>query len=200
MAQAARQALHSLRLLGGSAAAVQQSSRAFSSLALSSWWQGSGSSAAVPAAALGWQRLRDLLPAPLADAQWLAAPKRKVRACLLVAWLDACSCVALTAASRLLAMRSVYAAAHPPPALTHHAQPPPRAPLPPQVTPHRKGKRSANKFIRFVPVVSQCSQCGRVFPQHSMPSKCEEDDCPAFNLRRNPQAAAAAAAGDAAAP
>lgn len=27
-----------------------------------------------------------------------------------------------------------------------------------QVSPHRKGKRSANKFIRFVPVVAQCSK------------------------------------------
>ena len=58
-----------------------------------------------------------------------------------------------------------------------------------QVSPHRKGKRSANKFIRFVPVVSQCSKCQRVFQQQAMPSKCEEDECPAFNLRACPDAA-----------
>lgn len=45
------------------------------------------------------------------------------------------------------------------------------------------------KGIRRVPVVAQCSQCQRVFPQHAMPSKCEEDDCPAFNVRANPQQA-----------
>jgi Zn finger protein HypA/HybF involved in hydrogenase expression len=55
-----------------------------------------------------------------------------------------------------------------------------------QVSPHRKGKRSATKFIRFVPVVAQCSKCERVFEQHAMPSKCEEDECPAFNLRSRP--------------
>lgn len=54
----------------------------------------------------------------------------------------------------------------------------------PQVSPHRKGKRSANKFIRFVPVVAQCSKCQRVFQQQSLPSKCDEDECPAFTLRR----------------
>lgn len=63
------------------------------------------------------------------------------------------------------------------------------AALRPQVSPHRKGKRSATKFIRFVPVVGQCSQCGRVFQPHAMPSKCEEEGCPAFNLRARPDAA-----------
>lgn len=58
----------------------------------------------------------------------------------------------------------------------------------PQVSPHRKGKRSATKFIRFVPVVAQCSKCERVFQPHAMPSKCAEDDCPAFNLRPRPEA------------
>lgn len=53
-----------------------------------------------------------------------------------------------------------------------------------QVTPHRRGNRSATKFIRFVPVVSQCSKCNRVFQQHQLPRKCDKDDCPAFNLRR----------------
>ncbi|KAL4517635.1 hypothetical protein Ndes2526B_g02050 [Nannochloris sp. 'desiccata'] len=55
-----------------------------------------------------------------------------------------------------------------------------------KVTPHRKGKRSANKHLRFIPMVSRCSKCDKVFPQHAMPSKCEEDDCPAFNLRERP--------------
>ena len=65
---------------------------------------------------------------------------------------------------------------------------PPNGPMPDsQVSPHRKGKRSANKFIRFVPVVAQCSKCQRVFQQHSMPSKCEEEDCPAFTLRARPE-------------
>ena len=53
-----------------------------------------------------------------------------------------------------------------------------------KTTPSRKGMRSSSKYIRFVPVVSQCSKCSRVFPPHSMPSKCEEDDCPAFPNRR----------------
>jgi len=56
-----------------------------------------------------------------------------------------------------------------------------------KVTPHRKGNRSATKFIRFVPIVSQCSKCQKVFPQHAMPSKCDDEECPAFNVRRNPQ-------------
>lgn len=79
MAQAARHALKGLQLLGGRAGCAAQQCSGFSSLTLGSWWQGSSSSAAAPAAALGWQRLRDLLPAPLADAQWLAVPKHKVR-------------------------------------------------------------------------------------------------------------------------
>jgi len=56
-----------------------------------------------------------------------------------------------------------------------------------KVTPHRKGNRSATKFIRFIPIVSQCSKCQKVFPQHAMPSKCDDEECPAFNVRRNPQ-------------
>eukprot|EP00890_Picochlorum_soloecismus_P005402 jgi/Picsp_1/5863/NSC_03222-R1_protein len=56
-----------------------------------------------------------------------------------------------------------------------------------KVTPHRKGNRSATKFIRFIPIVSQCSKCQKVFPQHAMPSKCEDEECPAFNVRKNPQ-------------
>lgn len=35
-------------------------------------------------------------------------------------------------------------------------------------------------------VVAQCSKCQRVFQQQSVPSKCDEDDCPAFNLRARP--------------
>jgi hypothetical protein len=31
-----------------------------------------------------------------------------------------------------------------------------------------------------------CSKCDRVFKQHQMPSKCEEEECPAFNLRKRP--------------
>ncbi|KAL4857367.1 hypothetical protein ACK3TF_002248 [Chlorella vulgaris] len=57
------------------------------------------------------------------------------------------------------------------------------------VSRHRKGKRSANKYIRFVPVVAQCSKCERIFQQSSLPSKCDEDDCPAFTLRARPDAA-----------
>lgn len=49
-----------------------------------------------------------------------------------------------------------------------------------KVTPSRKGNRSATKFTRRVPVVSQCSKCSRVFPPHVMPSSCSEDECPAF--------------------
>ena len=49
-----------------------------------------------------------------------------------------------------------------------------------KVTPSRKGNRSATKFTRRVPVVSQCSRCSRVFPPHAMPSSCPEDECPAF--------------------
>lgn len=55
-----------------------------------------------------------------------------------------------------------------------------------KVTPSRKGNRSATKFVRFIPVVSQCSTCKRIFPQHAMPSKCEEEECPAFPIRKNP--------------
>jgi ribosomal protein L32 len=49
-----------------------------------------------------------------------------------------------------------------------------------KVSPSRKGMRSATKFVRRVPIVSQCSKCERIFPPHAMPSKCEEEDCPAF--------------------
>ena len=62
----------------------------------------------------------------------------------------------------------------------------PRRRHPAQVSPHRKGKRSATKFLRWVPVVSQCSKCSRVFQQHQTPSKCDEEGCPAFNLRARP--------------
>lgn len=55
-----------------------------------------------------------------------------------------------------------------------------------KVSPHRRGNRNANKHIRFVPVVSQCSKCEKIFEQHSMPSRCKHDDCPAFNLRAKP--------------
>lgn len=50
-----------------------------------------------------------------------------------------------------------------------------------KVSPSRKGMRSATKFVRRVPIVSQCSKCERIFPPHAMPSKCEEDECPAFS-------------------
>lgn len=53
-----------------------------------------------------------------------------------------------------------------------------------KTTPSRKGMRSSSKYIRFVPVVSQCSKCSRVFPPHAMPSKCEENECPAFPNRK----------------
>lgn len=53
-------------------------SSGFSSLVLGSWWRNAASGAAVPAAALGWQRLAGLLPSSLADSQLLAAPKKKV--------------------------------------------------------------------------------------------------------------------------
>lgn len=35
-------------------------------------------------------------------------------------------------------------------------------------------------------VVAQCSKCQRVFQQQSVPSKCDEEECPAFNLRARP--------------
>ena len=53
-----------------------------------------------------------------------------------------------------------------------------------KTTPSRKGMRSSSKYVKFVPVVSQCSKCSRVFPPHAMPSKCEEEECPAFPNRK----------------
>ena len=35
-------------------------------------------------------------------------------------------------------------------------------------------------------MVARCSKCDKVFPQHAMPSKCDEEECPAFNLRERP--------------
>lgn len=64
---------------------------------------------------------------------------------------------------------------------------PSAAPPPPQVTAHRRGNRNATKFIRFVPVVAQCSKCQKVFQQHSVPRKCAEEECPSFVLRARPQ-------------
>lgn len=49
-----------------------------------------------------------------------------------------------------------------------------------KVTPSRKGMRSANKGVSFVPVVSQCSVCKRVFEPHAMPRSCGEPDCRAL--------------------
>ncbi len=49
-----------------------------------------------------------------------------------------------------------------------------------KVTPSRKGMRSANKGVHFVPVVSQCSVCKRVFEPHAMPRSCSEPDCRAL--------------------
>ncbi|KAL4422708.1 hypothetical protein ABPG75_008905 [Micractinium tetrahymenae] len=60
-----------------------------------------------------------------------------------------------------------------------------------KVSPHRRGNRNATKYIRFVPVVAQCSKCQRVFQQQSVPSKCDEDECPAFSLRARPDAPSA---------
>lgn len=62
---------------GPAGCALQQSS-SFSSLVMGSWWRSAPTEAAVPAAALGWQQLAGLLPSSLADAQLLAAPKKKV--------------------------------------------------------------------------------------------------------------------------
>ncbi|KAL4448959.1 hypothetical protein ABPG77_007676 [Micractinium sp. CCAP 211/92] len=136
MQSALRKASHlaSVQQLGSQWAAgwAAQQSSGFSSLVLGSWWRNGATESAVPAAALGWQRLAGLLPSSLADSQLLAAPKKKV-------------------------------------------------------SPHRRGNRNATKYIRFVPVVAQCSKCQRVFQQQSVPSKCDEDDCPAFNLRARPE-------------
>lgn len=49
-----------------------------------------------------------------------------------------------------------------------------------KVTPSRKGMRSANKGVTFVPVVSQCSMCKRVFEPHAVPRSCGEPDCRAL--------------------
>lgn len=54
-----------------------------------------------------------------------------------------------------------------------------------KTTPSRKGMRSSSKYVRFVPVVSECSKCSRIFPPHAMPSKCEEDECPAFPNKKS---------------
>jgi ribosomal protein L32 len=48
-------------------------------------------------------------------------------------------------------------------------------------TPMRRGNRRAHKYITFVPTVSQCSKCSKVFMPHEMPSHCHKTDCPAFS-------------------
>lgn len=46
-----------------------------------------------------------------------------------------------------------------------------------KVTPSRKGMRSAGKGVSFVPIVSQCSVCRRIFEPHSLPRSCDEPNC-----------------------
>jgi hypothetical protein len=136
-------------------------SQSIHTLSLGSWL---GPQAATGSASAGaWQRIVSLLP-NLAEVQLMAVPKSKVRS--------------IAGDS---ARGSRPKPPWPPPAAAERH--PPHAV---QVTPHRKGKRSANKFIRFVPVVAQCSKCQRVFQQHQVPSKCDDDACPAFNLRARP--------------
>lgn len=56
-------------------------------------------------------------------------------------------------------------------------------------SPMRRGNRRAHKYITFVPTVSQCSKCSKVFMPHEMPSSCYKSDCPAFsyaNVRARP--------------
>ena len=135
--------------------------------------------------ALGVQRILSLIPS-LADVQLWAVPKRKVGNLKLWAgvlqilyhlgfMIFLLNCIKTqNLVVFLLFFWKIFPA--------------------PQVTPHRKGKRSANKHIRFIPTVSRCSKCDKVFPQHAMPSKCEEDECPAFNLRERPGSSKPAAA------
>lgn len=52
-------------------------------------------------------------------------------------------------------------------------------------TPMRRGNRRAHKYITFVPTVSQCSKCSKVFMPHEMPSHCHKTDCPAFSYANN---------------
>ena len=192
MAAALRAARQSLQLLGGQTGWAAQQSSSFTSLTLGSWWQGTSSSpAAASAAALGWQRVTALIPS-LADMQLLAAPKKKASQrprhypCqLLDVWNMRLACNdAFCQHTQAYTAPECLAAPHATP-LSPAAAAADR-PHSSQVSPHRKGKRSATKFIRFVPVVAQCSKCQRVFEQHAMPSKCEEDECPAFNLRSRP--------------
>lgn len=145
MAAALRAARQGLRALSRTPALAAQQQAGFTSLTLGSWWQGTGSPAAANAAALGWQRVTALLPS-LEDMQLLAAPKKKVRLCgfpdqpVLIKG-NTCIC------STSLLHRACADCG----CCLYHLQ----------VSPHRKGKRSANKFIRFVPVVAQCSQVRR---------------------------------------
>mmetsp|Transcript_35547 Transcript_35547/g.90877 ORF Transcript_35547/g.90877 Transcript_35547/m.90877 type:complete len:150 (+) Transcript_35547:214-663(+) len=53
-----------------------------------------------------------------------------------------------------------------------------------KVTPSRKGMRSTHKHWKPIPVVAQCSHCGKVMKQHEVPHKCEEAECPSMQYSR----------------
>jgi ribosomal protein L32 len=59
-----------------------------------------------------------------------------------------------------------------------------------KVTPSRKGMRSAGKGVSFVPIVSQCSVCQRVFEPHSVPRSCDDPGCRALPRKRTDAEAA----------
>lgn len=110
-------------------------------------------------------RISSWMPSSLAEMQLLAAPKRKV--CTVLLQHHQRHLLRYIHRHRILSFNSYFT-------------------TPMQVTPHRKGNRSATKQIRFIPIVSKCSKCDRVFHPHSMPSKCNKDECPAFTLRSRP--------------
>lgn len=118
----------------------------------------------LPSLIPAWQQITSLLP-NLIDVQLLAVPKHKVRRRLPLQKLI----------EKYLLLVVNFFIYTPTTSIRHI-----------QVSPHRKGNRSAHKHLRFIPLVSQCSKCERVFPPHSMPSKCEDEECPAFNVRARP--------------
>mmetsp|Transcript_37082 Transcript_37082/g.66361 ORF Transcript_37082/g.66361 Transcript_37082/m.66361 type:complete len:136 (-) Transcript_37082:106-513(-) len=62
-----------------------------------------------------------------------------------------------------------------------------------KVTPARKGMRSTHKHWKAIPMVAQCSMCGRVMKQHEIPHKCGEAQCPSLQFSRSGAPAAAPA-------
>jgi ribosomal protein L32 len=161
------------------APSVQQLSSLRGLTALPSLPDGPSMGSIAAASLAGWHRVTAALIPSWADAQWLAAPKQKVGALGLI---------------QKIAIGLGCAFVDPP--VRHRASLTATVPFRPQVSPHRKGKRSANKGIRFIPIVAKCSKCDRVFPPHALPSKCDEEACPAFNLRERPAASFKRSAGD----